>query len=70
MAATKKARRKTGTSAKAQIKVAGKVYKKKSCFLTKTAAKAAAKKIRSTGQNARVVERCVFVRGRAKKKAA
>ena len=42
----------------------GKRYTKSSCFATKDAAQDAAKKIRTGGKLARVVERCVFVRNK------
>ena len=41
----------------------GKRYKKTRCSTTKTAAKSYAKKLRAAGKLARVVDKCVYVRG-------
>lgn len=71
MATKKKATsRKKKSSVAGTVKFSGVNYKHHSCSTTKAGAKATAKKIRSTGKKARVVGKCVYTRGSAKKKAA
>lgn len=55
-------------------KIGTKTYTRKACGKTKTEASSAAKKIRSTGQNARVLKNpsggyCIYVAGKKKKTA-
>jgi len=53
----------------AATKTATRKYKKVSCHKTKTAAKAAAKKLRAAGKTARVSGMCVLSAGNKKKRA-
>lgn len=71
MATKKKATsRKKKSSVAGTVKLSGMTYKKHSCSTTKTGAKAAAKKLRAKGKLARVVGKCVYTRGAARRKKA
>lgn len=68
MAAKNKAKGRKKSSVAGTIKLSGVNYKHLSCSTTKAGAKTLAKKVRSTGKKARVVGKCVYTRGAAKKK--
>ena len=68
MATTKKSTKKKSSVAGVK-KLSGVNYKHHSCSTTSAGAKATAKKIRKTGKLARVVGKCVYTRGKAKKAA-
>ena len=70
MATKKKATKRKKSSVAGTVKLSGVNYKHLSCSTTKAGAKALAKKVRATGKKARVVGKCVYTRGAAKKKAA